>query len=247
MIFKRLIENDSDRRGRILYVMGATWHTKCMFDLDTVEPSFCDLLEQAGYETYTFDMLGTGPGNKKSVIGDRHQDNVNIAVDTIKRYNIDYAIGYSYGGIVSAQAVLKQPVKKLLIIEPIPKLEPLGKSSDGDKIYLPKTAALDALKNNKAEINPKIVEDYIKNLCEGDTLVSAAYTSSGHGKPFRDPEFLKSVYNTCPVKSIFTKNSAENVRDIFKDSLMYWPEASHWLLLEEHRYRLVKFIQEFFV
>ena len=53
---------DTNRRvARLLFIMGATWHNKCLFDIDAEEESMADILNKMGIETYAFNNFGIGP------------------------------------------------------------------------------------------------------------------------------------------------------------------------------------------
>jgi hypothetical protein len=95
--FMLFIKKKSNSNFRLLYVMGSTWHTKCMFDLKSTEPSFCDLLVENDIETYAVDIIGSGPGSKPLMIGNRHQDTLKYLQQTIDQYQITHVMSYLNG------------------------------------------------------------------------------------------------------------------------------------------------------
>jgi hypothetical protein len=68
-----------------------------MFDLDTTQDSFADILHNYGIETYAADIFGSGPGQKPEYIGDLYCKNLDYLSTIIKQFDITNIMGYSSG------------------------------------------------------------------------------------------------------------------------------------------------------
>jgi hypothetical protein len=225
-------------KARLLYIMGATWHNQCMFDLD-IENNFSTILNNYGIETYSFNIVGSGPQPKTEFIGDKHEDNVRIAEELIKQYDIDFIMGYSYGCKVVADVIKNVNLKAAILLDPLVKIEIKTESIDNDdKIQLSKDNILQSIIQYQATINDSILKKHLQELCAGDTIVTASYPRLA-----RKTTMLSS---TLPKQIFFTKNSNLEHRSKFLEHVVkFYPNASHWILLEEYRKDLAADINNF--
>jgi esterase/lipase len=233
-----------DARIRLLFVMGATWHTKCMFDLDTVEDSFADILSAQGVETYAVDLFGAGPGIKPDYIGDLYCKNLEYLAEKIKEFNINCIMGYSSGCAVVKDLATQFNFDSIVLLDPGAKLIMSKQLINNDKYIVEKNAIKQALINNNTSIDPLIAKDYIDAVAPDQQLVTASYPVT-HLKDCFDQSTIDTLYQNNNVKTFFTKNSLDHLRKVFPDNSVYYTDASHWVLLEPYRYRLANDVINF--
>ena len=229
--------------------MGATWHNRCMFDLDTVEDSFADILQHNCIETYTFDYVGTGPGIKTEFIGDHNIETINTAIQLVQDNNIEYVVGYSYGCMIAREIISQCPsLKGLILIDPQSEIYmDVVPIDDGDKLKLTKAAIASALKNHHSTISTEIQKDYIDKTADSDSLITAFYPRTFYRNNsvfFKTKEHVDELYSLIQVKTFFTKNTIETVRKLYPNST-HMSTSSHWILLEEGRFELANEIINF--
>lgn len=240
------VNSITDHHSRLLYIMGATWHTKCMFDLDSQDASFACLLNQQGVETYAVDIFGSGPGIKPDVIGNCYNDTVDYLSYLVEQYNIDNVMGYSTGCAFAAELTKKHKFKKIIFLDPRAKVVLDRKILNNDKYIITKQAVLKSLIDNQTEIDKNTTKDYIDALCQDDQLITAAYPITGqYLKIFDDKEYVDNLLNTNNTKTFFTKQSVEHTRELFAQNSVYWPHASHWILLEPYKKDLAQEVVQF--
>ena len=229
--------------------MGATWDTKSMFDLDTVEDSLADILNQKDIETYAFDIFGGGQQiNNKSIIGNLHPKNVEYANEIIKEHNIDFVFGHSYGAPIAQHAAMGTSVKGLMFFDPFPtnpnKYDIKRRwIDDFDKVVFTKSNITAAMLKYSKGINPVIWKDHLDALCDGEVFVTASYTRKVGPKIFN--EFYRhSIISEIPKRVFYSFNCDEDCLDIYDDKV-FIPDASHWIALEPFRYQLSEEIVKF--
>lgn len=231
---------------KLLYIMGATWHTKCMFDLDTTDASFAKLLNQQGIETYAMDIVGTGPSVKRYVIGNQYQATIDCLSYVIKHYNIDYVMGYSTGCAMVADLTQHHQFKKIVLLDPQSRTQVNRVLVDNDKYIIDKSAVHTALIENNTTVDADTAQDHIAALSHSDQLVTAAWPMLGHYlKRFDDAQYVDRLISKQPTRAFFTKHSLENTRINFEKCGVYWPHISHWALLEPSRKDLANAVVEF--
>jgi hypothetical protein len=232
------IKSVSHPRARMLYVMGATWHTKCMFDLDSIQPSFADILQEKNIETYAFDIFGGGPGAKPLHIDNLHNSNVQYARMLVEFYNIDIVMGYSYGCLVAKEVAQLVPLKGIIMLDPESTIDVARTQLGNGRVSVGKQAIKEALRINQTSIDPVVEIDYIDSVDPSEELITAQYP----GQVCREQNKLLRSKTLCPGLWIVTK---QGVVDQHIEASRY-ADASHWILLESHRYQLaddvVKFI-----
>lgn len=241
----------NQRKTRLLYLNGGTSHTAAMFQLSNVKENFSELLARNGIETYTFDYYGAGPGEKTDFIGDRNLEEIQRTIEIINNYEIEYIFGFSYGCLIAREAVFKcKSLKGLLLLDPNSALTLEYQSIDGgDKIKITEKIHADNLRNNGATIDPAIYQSYFEGYLSDGELITASYPGRYYSKNsylFKNKEYVDQLYQHIPTKVFFTKNSVADVRQMYSDYIFY-PDASHWILLEDRMKDLseetIKFIE----
>ena len=239
-----------EKKFKLLFLMGATWINKSMFDLDTIEDSFATCLNKQGIETYTFDIYGSGPGKKEKYIGNQNKKNIEFAEKIINEYDINCIMGYSFGCHYAKYLSLKFNIKKLIFLDPCVSLNIEKQLIDNnDKFCIKLKNIPKIILKNKAKIDKKILEDHINALGKNKNLITAAYPIThlpAEYKNFLDKEQIVNVINNCKTKIFFTKNSIKSVRDVFpKKNSEFYKKASHWIMIEKYRYKLAEDISSF--
>lgn len=220
------INESNNEKTKILYIMGATWHTRSMFGLSTVEDNFSKILCDKGITNYTFDI------SKHS-----HNDNIILAKELINKYNIKYVLGYSYGAIVASELANESSIKGLFLLDPYAQVT-INSDQHNDTLVYKKEEIQQALIVNDTNIKDQIKEDHINSICPGDTLESPAYPKLD--RKARKIRFVSNLQSAnCVIHAFFTKHSRKEIRDQFPTSTLY-QDASHWILLEDYRYNLAE-------
>ena len=245
LLYVKPIIGNHRKKIKMLYVMGATWHTKCMFDLDTVEDSFADILHSYGIETYAADIFGSGPANKPKTIGDLYCKNLEYLATVIDQFDIRCVMGYSSGCSIVKDLTQKFNFDSVVLLDPGVRLSMNKQLINNDKFVITKQAVRQALLDNGTTVTKLIANDYIDALTDNNELVTASYPVTGqYLKVFSNKSAVQELYHHN-VKTFFTKNSLEHVKKIFPDNSIYYPEASHWILLEKYRYVLAQDVVNF--
>jgi hypothetical protein len=230
VIYKKSVADNTPVLGKLLYLMGATWHTKSMFDLDSDEDSFADILSHMGIETYAFDNLPAG-----------HTANVGLAVDLIAQFGIDYVMGYSYGCLTAYDVARQTNIKGLVFLDPVstPKVK---KRRVGDFFEISKASIESALIENNTSIADNIRIAHINALSTSDTLMVPTYPVT----KYRESDcFGLDMFAELNIKMFLTSQSTEESRT-WSPSSTYYPNSSHWIMLEAGRYALAHDVVNFF-
>lgn len=212
--------------------MGGTWRTKSMFDLDFPhkEKSFCQLLNESGIETFTFDIDHSS-----------HQEVVTQCKELILNHKIKNIMGYSYGCLPAID--LSDIVGSIILLDPF------------SGVNIPHTIMEDSIFYSKADII-KIVEsesnidDNVKQLyynsleeCVVRSFIFKKHVQNSY-EEYTSPNKLKTI--KCKTFIAFTNSSNQIMRNkhsIFKD-VKYYKDASHWILIENSRVDLCRDIVE---
>jgi len=235
-------------RARLLYIMGATWHTRCMFDLQTHEPSFAHLLNQLGIETFAVDILGSGPDEKPEVIGGLYPANREYISQIINEHKIDSVMGYSNGCAIAMDLAKTHQFRRIVFLDPRAQVRVNKVCVNNDKYVITKTAITQALIENQTRVDTQTAQDHIASLCAGPELVTAAWpVMSQCSRMFNDTDQVQNFLQNNSVKSFFTAQSVPAIRELFGEHGVYWPDTSHWLLLEPRRKDLAQAVAEFVV
>jgi hypothetical protein len=245
MLFVNHVPDESKKIAKLLYIMGATWHTKSMFDLDTDEDSFSDILVKHGIETYAIDLIGCGDGGSIDNVSDPYQHNLEYLKLVIKEHEIDYIMGYSTGCILAKELALSLNIKGVIFLDPSNNII-LDKKLINDMFLITKQSVRQALVINGTNIKQKIVDDHINSLCNDEILKVAAYPITGKFlKNFLDPNGLQNFFNVCNVQTFFTQKAEASVRSLFPSESTFYENSSHWIMLEDGRYQLAHDIVKF--
>ncbi len=221
--------NNKVVKGRLLYLMGATWHTKCMFDLDSEQDSFATILQQLGIETYTFDNSLNG-----------HNDNVNFAVELIKQFDIDYVMGYSYGCITAYDVAQCVAVKGVMLLDPA-SLARVNKKRIGNNFVLAKKDVRSALVENNTDISGLVSDSYINAVSDKEIFTVPTYPMDAYKEC---DYFNPGVLDQSNAHMFLTSQSTPESRTWLPESTMYYPESSHWIMLEPGRYNLANDVSQ---
>lgn len=249
MIFIKPVDPNK-RKAKALYLMGATWHNKSMFDLDSDQPSMASILQSHGIETYTFNIFGSGPGVKEEFIGNQYQANVDYAVEIIEQYGIDYIFGYSFGAIVAVDVAQRTNVKGVVMLDPFANIKiPFKETADGDKYIIDPDTLVQALKDYNTNIDSNIVQSYLNSLSNVGTLTTATYprvVSQQRFATFFNEENFMGLVGKCKLKVILTKDRPGRFEKLGIPNLTIRNNnISHWVMLEEGRYWLAEQISQF--
>lgn len=211
--------------GNLLYLMGATWKTKSMFDLDCREDSFCKILNKNNIETFAFDIPDTC-----------HEDVLQATYDIVEKYNIRNVMGYSYGCIAAFEAGIKYKLDNVILLDPFSGTQIKNKEFDTYYTY------------NVLDVKETV--DAFSNMSEG---VKENYLNSLGSFIFNSPKypkiFSKSSYDFYTNKSVlslsqskitvaFTNCVKEEVYSKYEFLSPRMYDSSHWILLEEGRMQL---------
>jgi len=233
MIFKKTVPSGVRKKCSMLYLMGMTWHTRCMFDLDCSEPSFCDILNSYGIETYAVDNSSVG-----------HAANVDQARALIDQHQIDYIFAYSYGCRVVMDLLHSVDVKGIMLLDPISDVRvPKEKTHMGSVVR--KSDIDSVLTANSAQITAHMRAAHIAAVSDSDTLIVPGYMDhvletnpSPYGRRLSD-----LFKNRCRL--FLTKHCLQVVRQWRPEATTFYPNSSHWIMLEPGRYQLAKAVHDF--
>ena len=242
--------DSSIRKAKVLYLMGATWHNKSMFDLASKQPSMASILQSKNIETYTFDIFGSGPGPKEGFIGNQYQANIDYAIELIKQYEIDYIFGYSSGAVMAVDIALKTPIKKIVMLDPFANIKiPFKETPDGDKYIVERDTVAQALLDYGTNIDNDVIQSYLDSLNDTGTLVTATYpraASKERFKTFFNQDNFLGLIEKCQVKVILTRGRPPQFERLGIPNLTIRNNnISHWVMLEEGRFWLADQISQF--
>jgi predicted esterase YcpF (UPF0227 family) len=226
-IFHHKPENSS---SKLLYLMGSTWKTKNMFDLDMKEKNFRQLLNDYGIETFTYDIPETS-----------YEDYYNIAESLVKEHKIDNIFGYCIGGVAALQLAKKYDFNSIVVFDAFRPL-PLYKTYNENKSrYECNKDQLLKVINTKTKMNIEVKEYFMNSLPEiiyGPDYVLKNIMKKTFGYMYNE-DYLKDL----KVKKKYLMWSAPwaiNQKEVFTGFTTKGYDASHWILLEQMRYELAK-------
>jgi pimeloyl-ACP methyl ester carboxylesterase len=110
---------------KILYCMGATYHTNAYFDMPINGVSAMDYLANAGFDVYCYDMLGMGRSSKPAANDSRLEnfdtfDGLSVVERVYDHVAADgvapHVIGYSWGSIVTLMLANKRSIPSLTLL-----------------------------------------------------------------------------------------------------------------------------------
>lgn len=237
------INQAQNKKATLLYLMGATWHNACMFDIKHDGTSFASLLNNQGIETYTFNIKGTGPGPKETFIGDGHSENINTALQLIEQYQIEYVLGYSYGAMLVSDMYDRLPscVKGIILLDPYAILNQSNNVfiDNFDKKVVTRKQVDADLKELGSTMPAELKDAYLNALSDSETLITAAYPGKVLKGGFERFSAQSNIDKLSSKKflAVFSKNANPKVSAKFPASKSKtYPGSSHWLLLEKERF-----------
>ena len=233
MIFKKNVPDGVEKKCRLLYLMGMTWHTRCMFDLDCDEPSFCDILNSRGIETYAFDNSRVD-----------HCDNVNQARQLIEEYQIDYIFAYSYGCRVVMGLLENLSVKGIMLLDPSSDVR-VKKEKTPTGTVVRKSDIDSILAANSVQSSAVMRAAHIAAVSDTDTLVIPNYMDKvlvDDPSPYE--RYLPQIW-TRPSRVFLTRQSSAQVRQWNPKITTLYSDSSHWIMIEPGRYQLAQDVYNF--
>jgi len=243
----------SVRKAKILFLMGATHNTRSMFDLNTVEDSFAKILQNKNIETYTFDNIGLSNPTPGIIVGDQHQQNVELARKLISENNIDYVFGYSYGAIIVNDLLDDLPncITGLLFLDPYTKLKNIYILNQiiidgGDKRVFTTPQLIEFMTVNETHLTPEIQNDYVNLFSPSITLASypGKYYQNLSNEVYQN--FINRIHQSNrKYRMYFTQHHSDVSPIVSDDHKKILPNASHWVLVENDRYLIANDIEEF--
>jgi hypothetical protein len=215
---------------KLLYIMGSTWKTKNMFDLDMKEINFRQLLNDYGIETFTYDIPETS-----------YEDFYSIAESLVQEHKIDNVMGYCMGGAVTLQLANKFEFNSITVIDvfrPLPKYKIYNEQTG--RYECNKQQLLDCI-NKETKINDSVKAEYLDSLT--DVISSPKYMTKQHMEPIVGHMCNKNYLANLKAKKkylLWSSPFAAYQKEIFTGFGTKGYHASHWILLEEMRKELAK-------
>lgn len=211
-----------ETKTKLLYIMGGTWMTKSMFDLDFPEQenSFCQLLNELGIETFTFDIT------QKT-----HSDVVEYCKHIMVTHNITNVMGYSYGCLPAID--LSNITSNLILLDPFSGIKIQKEERDGRLYY--KSSDVKDIIDKHTYIQDNVKLKYLESL-GNDFDVSnfpKAYSKQNFDY-YTDWKIHRKLRNSNPLV-IFTESSKPEIHKKFSTLKTKFFANSHWILLEEGR------------
>jgi pimeloyl-ACP methyl ester carboxylesterase len=231
-VFHKRPENP---KTKLLYLGGATWKISSMFDINTNEGSFCDLLLKHNIEVFSFDLPNTNHDNIVS--------NVRQLVET---HGINYIMGYSYGCISAIECALTHKLDGIILLDPFSGVPVPSVTIDNNFEYT--VSEIKKLVDDTTSIKDEIKKLYIDSLSTGEKFTAPTFPK----KLVMDRKFLKlSAWTniglvSCPVYVAFTSTARALIKDYFlRFKQKTYTSSSHWILLEDGRFDLANDIDKF--
>lgn len=225
-----------DSKIKLLYMGGATWKYKSMFDIDIDEDSFCDILVANGVEVFSFDLSNTD-----------YNDVLNKAKTLIKDFKIDYAMGYSFGCIAASECALELDLLGIILLDPFSPPGPIKSIEIGDQFKY-QIADIKETLDTKTFIKEHIKDAHIKTLSDTDILLSPTFPKKlvSDGKFSTLPAWTDIKSINCPIYCAFTNTAKDFVKNYYGEyKQKTYGNNTHWILLEDGRFELAKDILEF--
>lgn len=211
-------------------MQGATWKTKSMFDIDCEEDSFCDMLVENGIETFTFDIPFTN-----------HDDVFNTAKYIIEENNVQNIMGYSYGCITALQYAQQNKIGRMILLDPFSPGTKVPKLELEDKMEFRRESIAELIQ--QTSMNDIMKRAYLQSLDEVFYAPKYPILMSQKVRSAYTNEFFLSSLKCDEVLVIFTANPSDQIKRAYrKFNMQIYPEASHWILLEDGRKDLCKTI-----
>lgn len=225
-----------DSKIKLLYLGGATWKYKSMFDIDIDEDSFCDILVANGIEVFSFDLSNTD-----------YNDVLNKTKMLVKNFEIDYIMGYSFGCIAASECALELNLSGIILLDPFSPPAPI-KNTEIDNQFKYQISDIKETLDTKTFIKEHIKQAHIKTLSDSDILMSPTFPKKlvSDGKFSTLPAWTEVNNISCPIYAAFTNTAKDFVKNYYKVAEQKtYANNTHWILLEDGRVELAKDILEF--
>ena len=222
-------------KTKLLYLGGATWKIASMFDIDSNEDSFCDLLLKDNIEVFSFDLPNTN-----------HADVVDKVSNLVKEHNINYIMGYSYGCISAIECALTQRLNGIILLDPFSGV-PVPSVEVGDKFEYT-VSEIKQLVNSTTFIKDDIKDLYLNALSATDKFTAPMYPKQlVMDRKFLNLSAWKNVnLISCPVFTVFTSTARQPIKNYFSQfKQKTYNNNSHWILLEDGRFELAADVSKF--
>ena len=242
-MFHKTVESP---KAKLLFLMGATWHTKALFDIDVEgEDSAADLFAKNGIETLTFNTVGTGIKDPELPFGNCNADNINVARQLISGHNIKNVLCYSYGCNVLIH-LIKEGFRfdKVVILDPRSDATPKKEYEDNDIIIYNKLDLMMKFREANINLSPRMLQAHLNAMVNAPKgrIISPYYPNLLDSTV----QEIADLQHLCPFRIVFSNQSRANMRELFdKDNQIMYEDASHWMLIEEARHKLVDYITDF--
>lgn len=223
-------------KSKLLYLGGATWKIKSMFDIDLDEDSFCDILVKNNVEVFSFDFPSTN-----------YEDALTKAKTLIKDNKIDYVMGYSFGCILLLECELELNLSGMILLDPFSPPLPIKNVEVGDQFKY-QIADIKETLDARTFIKEHIKQAHIKTLSDSDALMAPTFPKKlvSDGRFFTLPTWIDTNLIKCPVYVAFTNTAVDLIKNHVKNlKQKTYINSSHWILLEDGRYELAADILEF--
>ena len=242
-IFHRTTE---DPRSKLLFIMGGTWHTKALFDIDVKgEDSAADLFFKRSIETLAFDTVGTGIKDINLPFGNRNADNINVARQLILDHGIRNVVSYSYGCNIVVELVKEGfTFDRVILVDPKSQANPKREYVDDDIIIYNKIDLIKNFEKSNINLSPRVLQSHLNAMVNAPKgrIVTPYYTELLDATP----QELADLQRLFPLRIIFSGQSRQSMRELFdKDNQIMYEDASHWMLIEEVRHQLIDYITDF--
>lgn len=227
----------SSPKTKILYLGGATWKIKSMFDIDINSDSFCDLLIKNNIEVFSFDLPETS-----------HIDLVNTAQILIEQHSIDYVMGYSYGCISSVELALTNDLKGVILLDPYQTNFKRIPAIDTGKTLRFKVQDVKNIVDEVTVMNDEVKQAYLTSLSDTEEFVVPRYpkTLVTNQNFLNLSAWTEIRFVKCPIYTVFSAVATQAVKNYLHmfDHKTY-KDNSHWILLEDARFDLADTVVKF--
>ena len=225
--------------------MGSTWHTKCMFDLDSDQPSFCDLLVDQGIETYAMDIVGSGPGSKPITLGDGYRQTLDALQALVTEHKITHVMSYLNGSTLAVDLAETNSFQSLIFLDPVGQIGLKRKLVNNDYYVIDKKDIEQALIDNNTSIEPEIKNAYLKAVSQDNKLKTAAWPILNTKiQNFYNQDYVNAICSRHVIKAHFTRQANATVKQLFSKDCEQWNNSS-WILLEPERVQLAESVASF--
>jgi pimeloyl-ACP methyl ester carboxylesterase len=200
-----------------------------MFDIDCEEDSFCDILVENGIETFTFDIPFTN-----------HDDVFKTTKHIIEENNVQNIMGYSYGCVTAMQYAQRNKIGTLILLDPFSHGIKVPKIELNNKLEFHRESIAELIEK-QTSMNETMRRAYLESLDEVFYAPKYPIATTRRVRSAFMSEFFLSSLQCDDVLVIFTGEPDEQAKRAYeKFNTQFYPNASHWILLEDNRKQLCK-------